>query len=85
MSVPDAEKLEALRAFALDIATTAEAAVSNHHGPKTGMRAPYHGDFAACTPSTAAALEKWARAARFVLALTASAPGCPIASESDGR
>ncbi|MBN9687156.1 MULTISPECIES: hypothetical protein [unclassified Corallococcus] len=71
---------DAARAFALDFATTAEAAVANHRGPKTGMRAPYHGDFANLMPSIASDLGKWARAARACLAFR-SAPTIAPASE----
>ncbi|MFP2898775.1 hypothetical protein [Corallococcus sp. 4LFB] len=71
---------DAARAFALDFATTAEAAVANHRGPKTGMRAPYHGDFANLMPSIASDLGKWARAARACLAFR---PGDTIAPASE--
>jgi len=52
---PSPGLVEAARDF-VDVADRAEAARTM----RTGMQAPYHGDFANMAPSTARALRKWA-------------------------
>lgn len=64
------EELRALRTFVQGFANMAANAVEHHTGPKTGMRVPYHGDFANLAPSGVSALERWLKLARAALEKT---------------
>jgi hypothetical protein len=74
---------DALRAFALDFATTAEDAVAHHRHPPGGQQVPYTGDFAVLPSHLVETLEKWARAARACLAFKPAATIAPASQRTE--
>ena len=57
------DRMRALEDFARGFAEMAETCINHHEGPKTGMRVPYHGDFANLPPSGVSALKRWWKSA----------------------
>ncbi|MBZ4371447.1 hypothetical protein [Corallococcus sp. AS-1-6] len=74
---------DALQAFAVAFAATAEAAVAHHRRPKTGMQVSFHGDFAGASPSVIGRLEWWAKRAREALTAAATATCAPASERAE--